>query len=202
MNLKQFLEYRTRCPCCLNELIEAFCSRSRILSFDNNIASVIIKLKSLKRGQKSYYAKLTIYNDGSFSVDFEGEEEKFDNKVPLFVLDRFKEFIANSSCTMIRYCKCNEYVYYSKIFNFDLRSKTFNVVTLDKETFSSVRLNNHTVCNVSSSPTSNITILNLYKYPMEENKITGPFEKVTLPFIDFSSKSKMIERINKLLVFS
>lgn len=200
MNLKQFLEYRTHCPYCSKELISAFCSKSRPIISNGNTFTTSIKLRSLKRGQKTYEAKLSI-QDKKFVVEFERTGESLYDKIPLFVLDRFKDFIHNSRCTIFKHCKCENYTYHSNYFHLDLKSPTLQDLSVNQEYFSALRLNKQTVCNISSFPKENRTTLQLYKYPIEENNISGP-RQIDLPFIKFMNQTKMIERLNKLLVFS
>lgn len=205
MNLQEFLDYRTHCPLCDEKLKKVFVSRTRQINKDNNNYVFVVELKSLKRGQKTFYAEIivdTITND--FRVEFKEKDGRaFQDHVPTFLINRFMEFVEKCSPFKIyAHCKCEKYFYDSQYFNLDFKSKLFSDLLIRSEDFCDLKINDNLYFNMTNFSLSKKTKLTLYKELFTETIFTPDYSEITVPLINFTSKNKIIDRIKNLLIFS
>ena len=93
-------------------------------SIVNDRLMIQMDLKSLKKGQKHYKAGYSIdYDTNNFCIEFFDREgsQWYEDKSPLFLLNKFKELDKNhGDYSIIRHCiACRKYCYTSNRFILD-----------------------------------------------------------------------------------
>jgi hypothetical protein len=197
MNLKTFLSYRDRCPICNLKLLTAFHSKRRqIIEEDNNILRIFYSLPSLSFKIKYKVCYSINIEDNSIYVDF--YNKKLLTKISIELLKDFRNFDNNLKLyRFYKYCdNCETYSYSSNSFAIDYKNCSIGDLKINEEIFSlyhnnklKYRLYNNYEKEVSS-------ILYGEFAPNWYTKI------LQVPLLKFSTQDKMIEKINKLIVFS
>lgn len=206
MNLQDFINYKTHCPLCDEQLKNVFNSKGRAVELQDDKFCITINLKSLKRGQKNYQALIIVdpvTND--FQVEFQRlGGRRLGDSTPLFLIQRFKEFISNSlNCKVYSYCTCENFSYHSQYFTFDFKSSIFSDLLLDTEMFNAVPLNDNLICNINNYHYSKETIVSVFKPPA--NSVLSMGTDISLPLTMLPTKKELanvLNRVKNLLIFS
>lgn len=139
MKLREFLNYRNHCLSCGTGLITMFHSEKKQKHSELNDRLMIkMDLKSLKKGQKHYKAGYSIdYDTNNFCIEFFDEtgSEWYENKSPLFLLNKFKELDKNhGDYSIIRHCTiCRKYCYTSNRFSLDYKTANLGELSVMSE---------------------------------------------------------------------
>lgn len=206
MNLREFINYKTHCPLCDEQLKNVFNSKNRIIYLKDDKFLVVIDLKSLKRGQKNYQATITVdlvTND--FHVEFQRYGgRQLGDATPLFLIERFRQFINNSlMCKVYSYCNCKKYSYHSQYFDLNLKSSKLNDLILYTESFDDMKINDNLIGSIWNDHCEKKTTISLLKIPAESP--VAAQTNIDLPFITFTSRKEVenaLIRAKNLLIFS
>lgn len=195
MNIREFLKHKNSCPICNEDLKTAFFYRKKqIIKKHDSIISVFFDLNSLRRiGDKKFKVCFSInMDDNSFVVDFYDENlNKIENESPSFLIKRLKDMLNNMSENRIyKYCSCDNYMYSSNLFKIDLNNHNINDLFVSFESFHIKSNKEYFLCN---------------KY--DENKSYVYTDKslknvIKTGIIKFSNEKDMIEKLNKIILFS
>lgn len=219
MNLQEFIDYRSHCPLCDIALITLFNFRKQNIKYQDNKATIIYDLSSLKKGVQSIKIGYVFgLKDNFIYIEFYNKDGKILNVIPLSYIKRFKDFDANISnnerFSFSRSCKfCKKYFLKTFYFAIDYKTQSISPLKIFKETFGFI------------IPTHNqfkTIILNNYFDPLKSNikwwrsynedNVELEFfaskfyltdiSEIDLAFIPFISKEETIKRLDTLLIFS
>ena len=195
MKLKDFLNYREICPICGLELKIFFHSkRKQIVRQKDGIFKVFFPLSHLSFKTKYNACYCINENDNSIYIDFYKEEDPL-TQISLEWLKDFKQFNSNlKSYQIYKTCEsCIKYSYSSNLFYIDFKNCSIGNLDLFKESFTFNKNNNfYKLYNDYHKQLSCI----LYG---DTDFYSGC---LNIPLIEFSTTEKMIEKINKLIIFS
>lgn len=199
MNLQEFLNYRTYCPCCNKTLItNLFLAGRRILSQKNSELRCLVQLNGLHHKEPAYKA-LYVFDvyDNSVKVDFLKKDQVFCESVcPLFLIEKFKKYNQNAGwCWFIR--SCCSYEYSSTAFWFPFKTGLLPDLKLQQERIGFV---------YQSMPSRLLIKLNLENFHYENPPTSKLYlnEKVielNSTVIPITTKDQLMERIENLLPF-
>ena len=151
MNIKEFSEYRTKCPCCNSKLDIRFGFSGR--RKDKNIRYINGRLcflfildtlnknkfnRSFNRSNKKYQVAYSfMIEDNSIQIEFYGEHETNPcyEDIPDFLHQRFLDFHRNiRSFFFYKSCVfCCKYSYYSDYFTIDLKKNYIPQIFIKEE---------------------------------------------------------------------
>jgi hypothetical protein len=123
MNLLEFLNYRNNCLSCNAQLTLSFHSEKKQKHiYYNNRLIIQFNLNSITRGEKDYKIGYNIdLTTNDFCIEFYDQSglELFEDKIPFYLLERYKSLDVNHSPYKIyKHCKaCNKYNYSSNHIN-------------------------------------------------------------------------------------
>lgn len=218
MNLTEFINYRSHCPCCKTGLATGFVSdRRQIVRHENDRLVIHFPLDSLKTGQRDYRVAYSFSKvDNSFSVDFLTKDGIYMDKVsPLFLIERFRELHQNlkvfkfyRGCTL-----CRLYAYGSQQFDIDLRNATFSDLNIwsEKVLLSSPMEDGYRAYALTNFPAEQRSEVGIWKMePEDEKRLYGYWEMTPAranlikmnALFPLSSPKEMGTRLDKLLIFS
>jgi hypothetical protein len=225
MNLQQFIQYRQTCPLCDGQLSLGFNTNSRkkhrTKHVDNKL-QFIFKLDPLKRGSKDHEAAYCFDpENSSFSIEFYTREGRYVNLSPLFLMEHFKGLHNNlNAFSFDRNCySCYCYQYSSGSFQINLKEKYIDNMFIHNEKFGLSypieRVDNqlgyieeYRVYRITNFYEDNSTYLEIDKSSLEGDanivavvNYNSSGTHIKLPLISFTSKEKMINRLNALLLF-
>jgi len=213
MILAELMAKYKNCPVCgYFSLTTEFLSKSKpIIGYEEDYLYAIIDLRSLNKIGTDYKAGYFFsMKDDSFHIEFfTKHKEKLYNKIPLYILDNFKEFTRNASLPrFIRKCtSCHRFIMTSENLTLDFKSgkvkklslmhETFGFVTQTETDYKVVVLSNFYDTQMSKVfywRQDNGIINYDYSFPINSSQLS-------LPLIPFVSEEKTRERLNGLLPF-
>jgi len=201
------------CPLCLNKLKLVFHSKKRqSIKYEENNILITFPMGSINKNQKSYKVGFSFDpKNNSFFIDFFTERgEKFEI-VPLSLLKKFTSFNTNlGAYKFYKVCDyCHNYHYTSNYFNLDLSNHNIGDLTVHTEKFclfkpwndefkSFIMINNYHL-NKTTLTVSTSKEINQCTKMLSQDIYDNIFE---LDLLKFTSKDEMINRLNRLLLFS
>lgn len=220
MSLKEFLEFRKECPICNNPNLSVyFTSKKNQEHFLENASyTVKIPLLDLNHQRAGNVCYSFALDSNAFWIDFcDKHGNKMDNSCHISFLKKFLKL--NKNMMLQRFYKicgsCKRYNYISSYFQFDLKSGTLNGLEgNDTEYFGLIqkRENDYKlfrIINYFDTQRSTIEygfdykINSLYADSESDNSWDEPvFYALEMPLINFTSEERIIERLNKLIIFS
>lgn len=220
MSLKEFLEFRKECPICDNPNLSVyFTSKKNQEHFlENTSYTVKIPLLDLSHQRVGDVCYSFALDSNAFWIDFcDKQGNKMDNFCPTSFSKKFLKLNKNMVLQYFyKICSsCKRYNYISRSFQFDLKSGTLNgLVGSDTEYFGLIQKQENDyklfrIINYLGTQRSTIEygfdnkINSLYADSEIDNSWDEPvFYTLEMPLINFTSEEKMIERLNKLIIFS
>jgi hypothetical protein len=218
MNLQEFIKFRDKCPICHGSLITEFHSnRKQAIRYEDNRVTFTLTLDSVLKRSKPYKASYSFgLADNSVRIEFYTKEGKhFYTESPKFLRDRFLELHNNLrrvNFRFIRECvnrECMRYIYYSNLFDMDLRRASFQSLDVRTETMAlshplQVGFRNYLLSNNLVQKKTNLLF---WKSPSDVANISNIIPpnnstNLQLPLIPFVSVEETTKRLNNLIVFS
>lgn len=139
MNLLEFLNYRKNCLCCGAELKLSFHSKKKqIHTYSDNRLLVKMSLDSLKKFEKAYKVGYSIdFTTNDFCIEFYDKlgTPVFENEVPTYLINRFKQLNTNhGSYKIYKHCTaCNKYNYTSNYLSLDYKVCNLGELGIESE---------------------------------------------------------------------
>ncbi len=214
MNLQGFLDHRTHCPFCGNELFTNYhCARRQTLRFEEDRMIFISRLDDYPYRISGVKYKIGYSfdpkGDGWCAEFYDGENKRL-RQIPMHLIRKLMDKIDKStyqpSC-FIKQCTsrlCGMYACGTTDFDLDFKRPiiTFDiqeeVFTLGQESESGLK-----TFVLRNRPMENATHLSCSVDPSASTKIyPGNTTTIKLPLIPFVSKEETLARLNKLIVFS
>jgi hypothetical protein len=219
MNLREFMDFRKKCPMCGGLLITFFHSnRKQIIRYKDEQVSFIFKLDTLNKRQKSYQVAYAFgVTDYQFTIEFYKKSgEHYYTESPNFLRKRFKELHVNLAKNFFKFYRecvnpsCAQYSYNTSYFEIDFKTATYGPLEIGRENITLIyplpgesdkcrvyRLNNYLP--------GKKTLLQFWKgVPEEANlnwNIPSEAAALELPLIPFVSKEETLKRLNNLIIF-
>lgn len=226
MNLKEFLNYRTSCPLCDNNLSTFFHSqKQQAVKFEEDRLVFQMRMDGLKKYAANYKVGFSFgREDSSWQIEVYQSDSRLDSYLTTSVMDRFKELSKNlGSYKFYRQCthpKCNRFNYSSNLFNLNFKTgKVQGLTNGDSD------LNIQTEYIGMVEPVDGV--FKIYKLLNDYSRSTStlvygrwtdeyiaradwgtthpPIDSlglIQIPLVRFSSKVETMNRLNKLLLFS
>lgn len=207
MNLREFLNHRTNCLCCDEQLNISFdSSRRQNSKIDGDNFIVTFILRSIKKWQNEYKISYIINMDtGKFNIEFyqKNGDQIYHNHVPLHIIDRLKELNRNFPMfKFVKYCRCGNHIYTSNLFNIDYKKSVIDELLIAAENIS-VDLNN-TSYYIRNYYSIKQTHFSAIKYEKKSDLFFNfkPEHIIKIDLIQITDLNSLINRIDKLMVFS
>ena len=218
MSLRKFLEYRVKRPLCNNPL-SLFLSSKKQQKHIYEKNSLIIKFPMYNTNHSHYYDVAYSFNldSNSFWIDFYTKDNiKMEESLPIFLFKKFKGLDANIKIyKFYNVCeKCDRYNYCSNNFSLNLTqgkidcdiilsSEYLGLSQKSGEYYKLFRIINS--FNVSNSIIEygrgkSFESLLMNGAWIDCSDIT--YTMLKLPLINFSTEEEIINRLNKLILFS
>jgi hypothetical protein len=214
MSLSEFINYRSVCPMCGENLVTYFFAKSkRPIKYEENRIVIMLDMFSLLSGRDDYMAGLSLDMDNnSFYVEFFNKDgKKFDDATQLHLINKFKSFSENLGNLYSFYKKCmlcRGYSSSTSEFSFDFKTSTFSEIDIDCESFNFIIPMEDedrfvVLDNYYSSPSGSV----VYFWRQRKDRIKPDWlvpdgcSKLDLPLIQFISQKETLKRLNLLLTF-
>lgn len=213
MNLKEFINYRFKCPLCDSPLAMSFHSKKwQNMKYEGDRMNIMFRMDKMNRSRKPYKIIYSFaLNDNSFYIDFLSKEEQpFENEAPKHLMVRFRELDKNlKSYRFYKDCaSCGCYMYSSNRFNLDFKKAVVHDLYIQDEYFglSTPTTNGYRVFKLTNNYALNQSTL-IYGTEVSDvwkrsDSNCHDMDMLRLSLLKFSSKDEMIDRLKKLLVFS
>ncbi len=220
MSLKEFLEFRKKCPICDSPNLSVhFISKKKQEHSSDNISYTVkmplLDLSHQRQGDISYSFSLI---DNAFHIDFHDiQGNKMQNFCPTSFLKKFIKLNSNIKTQYFyKLCgSCKRYNYISNPFRFDLKLATVNnslgKIGVDTEYLGLLqkRENDYKLFRVVNYFNFQKSVIE-YGYDDKINSLYTEmdaseeplFSNFEIPLINFVSEEKMIDRLSRLIVFS
>lgn len=220
MSLKKFLEYRNDCPVCAAPNLSTFFVSKKKQEHIIGEDTYTVKTPLYSSNHRRHYDVGYVFNlhDDTFWIDFYSKYDvKIEEAVPKFLTKKFRDYDDNIKFyKFYKVClNCKKYNYISNSFSLNLKdSRIFPFLEVFSEYFglSQKMEEGYKLIRVLNCYPTNKTCINFcYGVTTDRLKIGNnqyfslsdlSFNTLTIPLLNFSSEDKMIERINKLVVFS
>lgn len=141
MNLLKLLNKYKSCPICNSDLIlNSHTTRHAKIFVKKDYLCFSYEMRGLVYNDQDYVVQYSLsLGDNSFYVDFYKCGVKYENSVPLFLLNKFKTFNENMNCkyNLVFNCdSCNHnYSMNTYTFYIDLKKSEYGDVSFYKENF-------------------------------------------------------------------
>jgi len=206
VNLKNFLNYKEKCPICKSNLTIVFHSqRKQILYQEDGIFKVFFPLSHLSFKTKYKACYCINEEDNSIYIDFYNNK-KILTEIPVEYLKSFRLFDKNLKDYQVYKCckSCVGYSYISNHFLIDYINSSIGDLEINNEifTFSHFTENNSYFYKIFNYPIKNLSYVFYGKCKNSSEELYQYSDTLQIPLLNFSSKEKIIERINKLIIFS
>lgn len=206
MNLEDFLKYKTHCPLCSNKLNLVFHSRKRQkIRQENNRILITFAMTPLNMIEKTYNVGFSIDpHENSFFIEFYTDRGVKFEEIPVSLLKKFHSFNTNlGAYKFYRFCNCGNYHYESNYFCINLQTLNIGDLIIDKERFY-FYYDGYKEFELLNNYTTNKSLLgiNRYQFEISPQTIYNKPDWLEFSLLKFTSKEEIVERINKLLVFS
>jgi hypothetical protein len=216
MNIREFINYRNDCPICNEKLTTFFHSeKHQRFKYEDGRLVAIFRLNGIKKHHIDYKVGYSFgMEDNSWQIEFYNQDEiRFESDSPNFLIKRFRDLDSNlKNYKFYRVCmKCHSYNYSSNLFNLDFKTKKVIPLYIDSEYFGlSYKTNDeyriYKLINFYNLNKSHL----IYGKSQSENAtksdwawpLNVDFKLLETGLIKFSSKVEVVNRINKLLIFS
>lgn len=226
MNLKEFLNYRTTCPLCDNNLSTFFHSqKQQSVRYEDDRLVFQMRMDGLKKYSANYKIGFSFDKDyNTWQLEVYQYENRLDSYLTTSVMSRFRELNKNlGNYKFYRQCthpKCTRFNYSSNLFKLNFQEGKIQGLTNGASD-----LNIQTEYIGMTEPVESgfkiYKLLNDYgksssrliygryadEYIARDDWGTtqAPISSLTyieMPLVRFSSKVETMERLNKLLIFS
>ena len=221
-SVKEWFNYRKKCPLCENVLTTYFHSdRRQSIRFEENRLVVVFPLEAMK-GKKNQAHYKVGYSfslaDNTFCIEFYDKNNfRLDNEAPDFLRNRFKELSKNLG--LLKFYKecgvCHRYFYFSSNFVLDFRSNFIEIKPYFEyfgfaENYGGAqddRYRIYRLVNRLQNNTSQITYgvdgnISHTQLDIHRPVLLSGYTSLELPLIKFVSKKETLRRIKKLIIFS
>jgi hypothetical protein len=217
MNLKEFMDYKTICPLCNNNLTFVMGRHYKgtgVHRYEDNRILIIRDMRGLFKGEKHYKVGYSIgLEDNSVQIEFYTERgEKFFSNVPSTLLPKFRKLDENIKAHIfMKECRsCHRYSYESNPFFAYLKAKTIGDLQVNNEYFGVVaphksELRVYRMYNNYLHKKTLIEIFNTdtIEFAFDQCYMNGvPGTSLNLDLIKFTSESEIAERLDNLIIFS
>lgn len=232
MTLKEFLNYRTRCPLCDNGLNTKFHSeRQQVIRYEDDRINFHVNMDGMTKKDNDYKVAYSFgMNDNSFKLEIYKKSDPpygnlFDRSVPIDVLKKFRRLNQNLSLSprspsqepapaeykIYRYCKsCNKYRYSSAHFKLFLESATYEIPFVATEYFGMYQKvkDTYKVYRLFNYYSAGLSTIQFGRFSHEwivDLQVGSPperLDKMELPLIEFVSAEETMKRLNTLIIFS
>lgn len=226
MNLREFLNYRTSCPLCDNNLSTFFHSqKQQAVKFEEDRLVFQLRMDGLKKYAANYKVGFSFgRDDGSWQLEVYQSDSRLDSYLTTSVMSRFRELNKNlGDYKFYRQCthpKCNRFNYSSNLFKLNFKEGRIQGLTRGTPD-----LNIQTEYIGMTEPVEGgfkiYKLLNDYakpsstlvygRYPDEYiaradwGTTHPPIDSlgfIQMPLVRFTSRVETMDRLNKLLLFS
>jgi len=219
-NVKEFINYRTTCPLCGENLSLSFKGKNRkIIRYEGDRVLIKKDMYTLnKKRSYSFIYSINIYNN-TFYIDFlNNRNEMLSNSIPISYIQGFNKYNKSNTGIFYRYCpSCSCYSYNSNHFNIDMKCSKFESFYLADEyisTYKKIGDDNYRVYRIINQYDKNTSVvdwfnadnneLNLklkmkwnYMYYTNDNMI-----KINIQNIQkIDDINNLINRLEKLFIF-
>lgn len=195
MNLREFIDYKSHCPLCNEQLTLLFHSNKKQCHvIEDNGFSFLFNIKSFpqNKGKTFHVAYSFNYDSDVFYIQFYNKDLYLKDYIPLSLINRFKEYDHNNTpYKLIKKCQsCENYYYCSNefelndIIDFSVFSEEF---TISK---------NNKIYRIHNNYFNNKTILCIGASHKERPN------SLIFDLIQFTTPAETFDRIEKLIIFS
>jgi hypothetical protein len=206
MHLKEFLEYKTSCPLCLNDTIKTYFSAKSNMDCVINGSKFIIKqpIRNLQHRILYKIAHIFDLEGDSYCVEFYDDRDKLLNNVSC---NKIKEFVRKNryfDYFIYRKCyRCENYSYGSNLKfklgepsekDFSVYYELFKISYPLLEGYMNFSITNYLLTNNSSVLYGKTEIANIGDHVLKGY--------LSLPLISFTDKEKVINKLQTLITFS
>ena len=214
MNLQEFLNYRTNCLVCGENLYTKFHSnRKQSIKIIDDIFSVRFFVHNLNTkhfigNSNGKYSKYKIeynikLNDNSVYIDFYDEYNKKLEYIERQLIDYYHQFDRHMfSYKIYKICYCGQYAYHSNNFNIDYYNQSIGKLDINSENICTSY--NDKTFHVINFYTKNETLISLNGmfHPNPYQSLYGlkDDELISTKIIKFDKN--LGERLSKLLIFT
>lgn len=215
MKLSEFLEHRKICPICDNQNLTLCMGEHKNKAahrYEENRLLIIRNMKGLRKNDKSYKIGYSLgLTDNSIMIEFYTKDDIIFNSVPITLLLKFKEINKNiNKHVLVKSCaSCHRYSYISNYFDIDYITNIidFAVVREHYGLSKLIKRDKYHIYQMINNYNVNETEINCYVasstfYAMLLNQILIPTTKLKFPFMKFTTRDEVVNRLEKLMVFS
>ena len=219
-SIKEFLAHRETCPICSHKLTTVLNSKSSAFNrVEDGRYLCFRRLKDLYSKAPSYWVAYAFGPDDSFDIEFyDNCIDKLDS-INLNLVKKFWYLHNNLSVSifrykLIRYCNsCGAYNYQSTDFDFDFRTSKVKPFVVGKEFIGLYKKTNdskykiYKLVNNLGNSISTINYITTKDNPNfnKHNLITSWYFRggiIDVPYIEFTDKESMIDKLDLLITFS
>lgn len=213
MTLKEFINYRFKCPLCESPLAMSFHSKKwQNMKYEGDRLVITFRMDKMNRSRKPYKVNYSFgLNDNSFYMDFLSKEGALmETESPKHLMVRFRELDKNlKSYRFYKHCaNCGCYMYSSNTFHLDFSKAQVNDLHIQDEYFglSAPTADGYRVFKLTNHYPKNQSTL-IYGTEVSDvwcrsDSNCSDMDMLRLSLLKFSSKDEMVARLKKILVFS